>query len=277
MVYVRHLIPSAVFVAAFMATLPAVPTYAGDLPPLLSSAAFDNPPGHVRLTSATDPPGQPFAETPEPLFTPTQIDDPWQAALPDRNPAGRHVDPRHRQTAASLGNEPRPIHPPAATPITTQSESTEPAATAPASNEPDAARDQWASHLEQAEFDEGFAVDILGIVQWTLIVLVLCAGSCVLILRRFSSSSPKRPAGTRRIQILETTRIAPGSSLQLVQIDSHRFLVAVDGTGVKSVTGLPDWFEDSDDAAETPASIEANLQLLRSQPVAADPEQGKAA
>ncbi|QDU40228.1 hypothetical protein Mal4_45840 [Maioricimonas rarisocia] len=281
MVLVRPPIPTVSVVAALAVMLLAVSTYGNDLPPLLTARALGTTSGPVSLTSATLQRRQPFPEAPEPLFTPSQFDDPWRAALPDQTPTEgpSTTDIRYRH-GSTLPGEPQPIHPPTAAPLTPNTPPHHeggPVDSNTGTDKPQTAENPWVSDLEQARFDEGLPVDILGIIQWTLVTLLLSAVFIVVILRRFSPNGPKRPVGSRRIQVLETTRIAAGSSLQLVQIDSHKFLVALDGSGVKSVTGLPNWFEAPEEADEPTASADSHLQLLRSQPLAADPETGKAA
>lgn len=280
MVHARPHVSTIALVAVFAATLVPVSTYGNELPPLLSTRAFPEASGEIHLTSATLP-RQPFTETPEPLFSPTRFDDPWQAALPDRSPStSRTGAETHRDIGQPHQGEPGTIRPRNATPLSPDVPQQERADQIPAASDDGglpSLEDGWGSDLEPASFDDGLAVDILGIVQWTLIVLLLCAGCCVVILRRLSPNGPKLTVGTRRIRVLETARIAAGSSLQLVEIDSHRFLIALDGSGVKSVTGLPNWFEASQEDGEPSASAETNLHLLRSQPTAADPEPGKAA
>ncbi|MFG0333915.1 MAG: flagellar biosynthetic protein FliO [Maioricimonas sp. JB049] len=283
MVPVRPPIPTVSAIAAFAVMLLAVSTYGNDLPPLLTARDLATTSDPISLISATATVQrrQPFRETPEPLFPSLPFEDPWRVALPDQIPiAGRPTTDSGSHQGLTFRGETPPIAPPAAVPPTPNMPSLQGAGpvdgvSGTAGSRP--AEKPWISDLEQATFDEGLPVDVLGIIQWTVITLLLSAVFIVVVLRRFAPNRPGRPAGSRRIQVLETTRIAAGSSLQLVQIDSHRFLIALDGAGVKSVTGLPNWFEAPEEADESPASAEMNLQLLRSQPRAADPETGKAA
>lgn len=122
--------------------------------------------------------------------------------------------------------------------------------------------DAWNSET-WPEFDAG---RILG---RTMLATAGFAAVCLLLLAVAHRVKALRIAARGvlpTMELLDTLVVAPRCTLQLVRVDSQRFLVAKDGSGLRSVTPLSSFTDTLDDVAEPPA--EASRASLTTSSVA---------
>jgi flagellar biogenesis protein FliO len=78
-----------------------------------------------------------------------------------------------------------------------------------------------------------------------LTAITVVGGVLCLFLARRAQKLPPFPPGGPSVEVVESVSLGPRCALHLLQVDESAFVVATDPTGLRSITPLPDTFEQS--------------------------------